>query len=65
MEKVKAFFETVISDPDPKKHGKAKKILLEGTWDGEKFISYKRYGSVSETIVRKKEWILFEKPKKL
>ena len=62
MEKVKAYFETVMPDPNPKAHGRAKKILLEGMWDGEKFVSHQRYGFVSETVVRKKEWIFFEKP---
>ena len=39
---------------------KTLKILLEGEWDGEKFVSTDDRGF--ETIVRKKEWILFEKP---
>jgi len=60
---MKAYFETVITDPKSK-HGKALKILIEGDWDGKKFTSNQKYGNVSETIVRKKEWILFKKPKK-
>ena len=58
MEKEKAWFETVIPNPDPKAHGKAMKILIEGTWDGEKFVGYNDKGF--ETVVRKEEWIIFQ-----
>ena len=57
-EKVKAWFETVIPNPDPKMHGKAMKILIEGTWNGEKFVGYDEKGF--EIVVRKKAWIIFK-----
>ena len=59
---MKAYFETTIADPD--NNSRSKKILLEGEWDGEMFISHNKYDKTTETIVRKKEWILFNKPKK-
>ena len=45
MEKEKAWFETVIPNPDPKAHGKAMKIL-----------GYNDKGL--ETIVRKAKWVI-------
>ncbi len=56
--KVEAWFETVIPNPDPKMHGKAMKIIIKGTWDGEKFVGYDEKGF--EIVVRKKEWIIFK-----
>ena len=56
---MKAYFETVKINPIKSDKRKTVKILLEGEWDGEKFTSYDEKGL--ETIVRKKEWILFEK----
>ena len=58
MEKEKAWFETVIPNPDPKAHGKAMKILIEGTWDGHKFVGYNDKGM--ETVVWKKEWVILK-----
>ena len=55
-----AYFETVIVNPDTSLKRKSLKILLEGNWDGEKFTHVDERGL--ETIVRKKDWILFDKP---
>jgi hypothetical protein len=57
---MKAYFETVKTNPDTSAKRKTIKVLLEGEWDGEKFVHISEKGF--ETIVRKKDWILFEKP---
>lgn len=58
MEKVKAYFETVQKNPDEKAKRRTIPLIIEGTWDGEKFVGYNDKGL--EIIVRKKEWIIFE-----
>jgi hypothetical protein len=59
---MEAYFETVKTNPDIRAKRKTVPVLLEGEWDGEKFVHISEQGF--ETIVRKKEWILFEKPEK-
>ena len=57
MEKVKAWYKTVQNNPDEKAKRRTIPLILEGTWDGEKFVSHDEKGL--ETIVRKKAWIIF------
>lgn len=55
---MKAYYETTITNPE-NKHENIR-ILLEGEWDGTKFVHYNEKGLI--TIVRKKEWILDKIP---
>lgn len=56
---MKSYFETVKVNPNPKAKRKTVKVLIEGNWDGNKFIGYDENGF--EIIVRKKEWIILIK----
>lgn len=59
MEKVKAFYETVKTNPNTKAKRKTVPVFLEGTWDGKEFISYDDSAGFTYTKVTKEEWITF------
>ena len=49
-----ACFQTVIRG----KRNKKETVEITGVWDGEKFTSYDKYDTTTETIVRKREWLI-------